>query len=113
MWTIQEIANDPAKIQWLVNEVTRLEQQVRSAEDITCPKVQTLSNVSTEAFEHLKKKVQDSTRSLPYFDATRWLHDWLKNPHPLFEGETGWTWLDKGRLEEVESRMMQSLHRYV
>ena len=100
MWTIQEIANDPAKIQWLVNEVTRLEQQV-----------QTLSNVSTEAFEHLKKKVQDSTRSLPYFDATRWLHDWLKNPHPLFEGETGWTWLDKGRLEEVESRMMQSLHR--
>lgn len=102
MWTIQEIANDPAKIQWLVNEVTRLEQQV-----------QTLSNVSTEAFEHLKKKVQDSTRSLPYFDATRWLHDWLKNPHPLFEGETGWTWLDKGRLEEVESRMMQSLHRYV
>ena len=102
MLTIQEIANDPAKIQWLVNEVTRLEQQV-----------QTLSNVSTEAFEHLKKKVQDSTRSLPYFDATRWLHDWLKNPHPLFEGETGWTWLDKGRLEEVESRMMQSLHRYV
>ncbi len=102
MWTIQEIANDPAKIQWLVNEVTRLEQQV-----------QTLSNVSTEAFEHLKKKVQDSTRSLPYFDATRWLHDWLKNPHPLFEGQTGWTWLDKGRLEEVESRMMQSLHRYV
>ena len=102
MWTIQEIANDPAKIQWLVNEVTRLEQQV-----------QTLSNVSTEAFEHLKKKVQDSTRSLPYFDATRWLQDWLKNPHPLFEGETGWTWLDKGRLEEVESRMMQSLHRYV
>lgn len=102
MWTIQEIANDPAKIQWLVNEVTRLEQQV-----------QTLSNVSTETFEHLKKKVQDSTRSLPYFDATRWLHDWLKNPHPLFEGETGWTWLDKGRLEEVESRMMQSLHRYV
>lgn len=102
MWTIQEIANDPAKIQWLVNEVTRLEQQV-----------QTLSNVSTEAFEHLKKKVQDSMRSLPYFDATRWLHDWLKNPHPLFEGQTGWTWLDKGRLEEVESRMMQSLHRYV
>lgn len=102
MWTIQEIANDPAKIQWLVNEVTRLEQQV-----------QTLSNVSTETFEHLKKKVQDSTRSLPYFDATRWLHDWLKNPHPLFEGQTGWTWLDKGRLEEVESRMMQSLHRYV
>ena len=102
MWTIQEIANDPAKIQWLVNEVTRLEQQV-----------QTLSNVSTEAFEHLKKKVQDSTRSLPYFDATRWLHEWLKNPHPLFEGQTGWTWLDKGRLEEVESRMMQSLHRYV
>lgn len=102
MWTIQEIANDPAKIQWLVNEVTRLEQQV-----------QTLSNVSTETFEHLKKKVQDSTRSLPYFDATRWLHDWLQNPHPLFEGETGWTWLDKGRLEEVESRMMQSLHRYV
>ena len=102
MWTIQEIANDPAKIQWLVNEVTRLEQQV-----------QTLSNVSTETFEHLKKKVQDSTRSLPYFHATRWLHDWLKNPHPLFEGETGWTWLDKGRLEEVESRMMQSLHRYV
>ena len=102
MWTIQEIANDPVKIQWLVNEVTRLEQQV-----------QTLSNVSTEAFEYLKKKVQDSTRSLPYFDATRWLHDWLKNPHPLFEGQTGWTWLDKGRLEEVESRMMQSLHRYV
>lgn len=102
MWTIQEIANDPTKIQWLVNEVTRLEQQV-----------QTLSNVSTEAFEHLKKKVQDSTRSLPYFDATRWLHDWLKNSHPLFEGQTGWTWLDKGRLEEVESRMMQSLHRYV
>ena len=102
MWTIQEIANDTVKIQWLVNEVTRLEQQV-----------QTLSNVSTEAFEHLKKKVQDSTRSLPYFDATRWLHDWLKNPHPLFEGQTGWTWLDKGRLEEVELRMMQSLHRYV